>query len=382
MELSRFYNAIAEISVDYKSGDIEKYFTDLVNNLNNLAANPGNPEISQAFKKQLDDFRSNLEVSTLNDAEGDLLQIVDDLSLHDYVGNGLYTRIRAALDDNQLTPNLAANAITSIKNDTIEKLSHILSISKAFSELKIAYSKLENGQTEMLISLPIVQETKTLEDLSKETKEWHRICDAISETFDPLRTRITIRTVASGSVLLYLAAVPTFIYGVAKCLKGVNLILAEVIKMQSLYKQLSDSKAPTALLQDLETHNSNKAKTDLEVLANTLVDEYYKGNDTSRKNELTTSLSFALQRLSHKLATGAKVSLRLSPPIKPKIEEGVEATKEQEAIIKDIEFYKKIQIEVNSSNAALDYTKHATELIDALPAPIEDKPEKSVKNSK
>ena len=89
--------------------------------------------------------------------------------------------------------------------------------------------------------------------------------------------------------------------------------------MKALFKQLVDAKVPDSILTGFETHNGGKAKTDLEQLASTLVDENYKGNDTGRRNELKNSLSISLQRLSQKLATGATVSLRLAMPKKPKI---------------------------------------------------------------
>lgn len=369
MELSRFHSAVDKISKDYKSSGIESEFNTLVANLNSLVANPGNPQVSQAFKDHLDTFRLKLESSALNNADGDLQDTLDHLQLSPYVGSDLFLRIRKVLEQNQLTPNLAATEIEKLRQETTEKLNIIAAVDQAFTKLKVEYWGLEEGQTEMLISLPIEEETKTLEDLAKEVKDWHRICDVVSETFDIERNRVTIRAVASGSILLYLAATTPFIFGVAKCLKGVNQILAEVIKMKSLCQQLTESKAPVSVLKDMEAHYANKAKTDLEELAITLVDEYYKGDDQGRKNELKTSLSIALQRLSHKLATGAKVNLRLAPPKKPKIEENENPTEAQVAELEKIEQFEKVQIEVNASKAALDYAAHATDLIAALPAP-------------
>ena len=142
--------------------------------------------------------------------------------------------------------------------------------------------------------------------------------------------------------------------------------------MKALYKQLVDSKVPDDVLKGFEDHDSGKAKTDLEVLAHSLVDEHYKGEDEGRKNELKNSLSISLQRLSRKLATGAKVSLRLAPPKRPKIEEGEEATAEQQAALEKIDRFEQVQIEIDSSKAALDYRAHATELMAALPAPSQE----------
>lgn len=372
MELSRFHAAIEHIATDYRKNGIDADLNSLVANLASLAANPGNAQISQAFKDQLDIFRAKLQGSSLNNAENELLETLEKQGLSGYVGNGLFSRIKDVLNENQLTPNLASAEIEKLRIETTEKLSAVTAIDVAFTELGVDVWRLDEGSAEMLISLPIEEETRTLEDLAKEAKDWHRICEAISETFDIDRNRVTIRSVASGSVLLYLAAVPPFIFGVAKCLKGVNQILAEVIKMKTLFKQLVDSKVPEPILKDFETHNLGKAKTDLEQLASTLVEEYYKGSDVGRKNELKNSLSISLQRLSQKLAVGAKVNLRLEMPKKPKVLDGEEATHEQKVAFQKVELFERVQIEVESSKSMLDYRDHVSELIAALPAPGQD----------
>jgi hypothetical protein len=373
MELSRFHAAIDQIASDYKANSIDTSLSSLVGHLASLGANPGNPAVSQAFKDQLDALRNTLNHSALNVADGDLLKTIEYHGLTKYVGNGLFESIKDVLDGNQLTPGLASTEIERFRVETVQKLNSVLSISSAFKDMGVEYWELSAEQTEILINLPMEQETKTLEDLAKEAKDWHQICRAIAETFDPQENRVTIRTVATGSVLLYLAAVPPFLFGIAKCLNAVNQVLAEVIKMKTLYKQLVESKVPDAVLKGFEDHNSGKAKTDLELLANTLVDEHYTGEDLGRRNELKNSLSISLQRLSRKLATGTKVSLRLAPPKRPIIEEGTVATPEQQTALEKIEQFERVQIEVNSSKASMDYREHANELMAALPGPIQEK---------
>ncbi len=369
MDVSRFHRAIEQIAKDYINNGIEAELASLAANLASLSANPGNPTVSQTFKDQLNSFRAKLDQSALNQADSELLDTVTTHELTPFVGNGLFQAIKKVLDENQLTPNLAATEIEKLRAAAVAKMSVVTAIDKAFTDLQVEYFRLDEGESEMLVNLPMETETKTLEDLAKEVKDWHQICRSISETFDANQDAVTIRTIGSGSILLYLAAVPAFIYGVAKCLKGVNLILAEVIKMKGLYSQLVEAKVPQEVLSGFEQHHGDKAKIDLEKLASDLVDEHYKGDDSGRKNELKNSLSMSLQRLSQKLATGAKVNLRLAPPKKPKIENGENPTQEQDKILQTIVQFEKVQIEIDSSKAALDYKAHATDLIVALPGP-------------
>lgn len=372
MEVSRFHYSIDQISKDYNNINIENEFTTLINHLSNLVNHPGNSDISLNFKDQLNVFRDKLSASNMNSVDDDLFQTIHDLDLTEFVGNKLFSKIRAYLDENQITPSLAVIAIEKLRLEVAEKYASILAINASFNKLKVVYSELAEGETEILIKLPIEAETITLSDFSKEAGEWHKICQAISETFDPNRERITIRAIGSGSLLIYLATTATCIFGIAKCMKGINTILTEVVRSKEILKQLIGNNSPPSIVASLDEHNTGKAKIDISNLATSLVDEFYKGGDISRKNELKIALSHALTKLSHKLATGAKISLRLSAPKEPIIADGETATKEQKEILTEIEEFKLAQNEVTTSSQLLDYKEHSADLVAALPSPSEE----------
>jgi hypothetical protein len=389
MELSRFHYSIDQIVKDYNSINIENEFAALINHLSTLVNQPGNSDISQNFKNQLNSFRDKLSASHMNSVDDDLFQTINDLDLTELVGDKLFSKIWACLNENQITPNLAVIAIEKLRLEVVEKYASIIAINTSFTKLKVVYSELAEGDTEILIKLPIEAETITLSDFSKEASEWHKICQAISETFDPNRERITIRAIGSGSLLIYLATTATCIFGIAKCMKGINSILTEVVRSKELLKQLIGNNTPPSIITSLDEHNAGKAKIDISNLATNLVDEFYKGGDISRKNELKIALSHALTKLSHKLATGAKISLRLSAPKEPIIAEGETATKEQKEILAEIKQFKLAQNEVTTSSQLLDYKEHSADLVAALPSPSEesavnanDETEKPITNTK
>lgn len=373
MDLGRFHRAIEIIDIEVKRIGIQTNFDQLIQDLNNIASSPASPEFSKTFKDHIDELRDELLTSELQDSrDDDVSQVISNLDLVDFIGEGLLDRILAIFQSNQLSASLASAALTTLKTDVTKKLNLIGVINRAFSDLSVEYFLPEDNDGEMLIDLPVEESTKTLDELSKEAKEWHRICDAISETFDSTRTPVTIRTLASGSWLLYLAGTPAFIYGVAKCMKGVNLILTELIKMKSLYGELAASKAPKDILEKLDEHNLSKVKTDLDELATSLVKEFYKGGDKARGNELRNALSNALQRLSRKLADGANVQLRLTMPKKPQTAEGEEATQEQNIQLRNYAEAEKIQREIEQVKPLLNFSEHQAELQKTLPAPASD----------
>ncbi|AEG93800.1 hypothetical protein [Ramlibacter tataouinensis] len=370
MELARFHRAIHVIHSDISNTEIETKLTRLISSLDQVAASPGNQDYAKVFREQLDDLRSSLNSSSLNDPEdADVAQVIEDLSLEGHVGTGFARRILKAITQNQLAPQAASAELTKLRDEVFGKLRLISSVDSAFTTLQVDYARLDGGEGEMRIAVPFASETHTLEELAKEAREWDKICAAISEAFDPERTPVTVRTVSTGSLLLYLAGTPAFIWGVSKCLKGVNSILGEVIKMRKLYGELVKSNVPREALAPIEQHNAGKAKFDLDALATTIIEEHYKGNDEGRKNELRNSLSMALQRLARKLADGADVRLRLTAPKKPKIAEGVEPTPEQVAQIEAADKVAALEADVRLARVQLEYEGDNQDLIAALPAP-------------
>ena len=373
MDLGRFHRAIHIIDVEVKRIGVQTNLDQLIQDLNNISSSPASPEFSKAFKDHIDELRDGLITSELqNPSDSDVAQVVANLNLINFIGEGLLNQILTIFQSNQLSAALASAALTNLKTEVIKKLNLIGVVNRSFSELEVEYFSPADNDGEMLINLPVEESTKTLEELSKEAKEWHRICDAISETFDITRTSVTIRTLASGSWLLYLAGTPAFIYGVAKCMKSVNVILAELIKMKSLSSELAASKAPKEILEKLNEHNLSKVKTDLDELATNLVKEFYQGGDTARGNELRNALSNSLQRLSRKLADGAQVQLRLTMPKKPQAVEGEETTEEQKIQLKNYIEAEKIQKEIELVKPLVNFSEHQAELLKALPAPTSD----------
>lgn len=370
MDLGRFHYAIDIIDREIEDVNLKVHLDQLINDLNSIAGNPGNAEISKVFKDHVDQLRERLLASELRYPESeDVAQVITDLDLGEFVGERLLGRILKTFQSNQLSASLASAELSALTGEVIKKLSLVSTLNKSFTDLQVEYFAFEPGESEMVINLPIDAETKTLEDLSKEAKEWHRICDAISETFDAERTPVTVRTLASGSWLLYLASTPMFILGVARCMKGVNSILSELIKAKSLFAQLVANKTPEHILKELDQHHVGKVKTDLDELAKRFVTEFYKGNDKGRQNELTVALSLALQRLSRKLADGAKVQLRLNMPKEPVVADGEEPTEEQKIELKNVAEAKTIRLEIQQARPELNFAEHQAELQKALPPP-------------
>jgi hypothetical protein len=370
MDLGRFNRSVEIIAGEYQRLSVEAEFASLVASINAVAANPAATEYAQQFKNQLNVLREKLSTSELNRPSADVNLCLDQLKLHGYVGLELFERVQEVLRENNLAPQVASVALQALSVDIQSRYASVIAIDKAFSDLAVEYVELEESEAEVLTTIP-VEGQKTLDEFSREAKDWHRIYEAIAETFDDSRPKLTVKTIASGSWLFYIAATPMVIFGVAKCLKGINQILAELIKSRDLYADLVKAKVPKSVLEPLELHNSGKAKTDLDELATNFIGEFYKGNDEGRKNELRNALSVAFQKLAKKLATGATVSLSIRAP--KRATEKTDGSNETLAVEDpNLAKYEKARIEAESYTALSDLKGKSSNVQTLLPSPPDE----------
>lgn len=353
MDLARFHYAINQISDDFETSAVEANFQSLIQQLNNAAGNPGQVQHIDAFRTQLDSLKKDLQQSALNKPDYETSEALGMLGLREFVGNELYGSLRKLLDDNQLSPQSASTALSKFHKELFEKIKRIEAVNDAFAELQIPYERGRTGDAEVELRLPANRGSNSLDDLGRETKDWHKDLAIISEVFDPDRGTLTIRTLATGSWVIYLASTPFVLQGIAKCLHEINKIISELVTAKKLIHELRKNGSPEAMVEPLEIHAQQKVKADLEKIADDIVDEFYKGEESGRRQELKNGLRQTLKRLSKKISEGAKVSLRITPPKKPKLEDDAEPTAEQKVQIEESDRIKKIAEGVEQERSLL-----------------------------
>lgn len=372
MDIARFHFAVDTVVHDLRVTGANEQLASLINALSAVSSQPGQPQFIDQYRNQLEATRKALEGSYLNNPKMELSDFIDQFDLGSYIGNGLFASIIKAISENQIAPHAALQALQALQAKVGKKISDLDAINKSFSALEVPYEGEADGDSEIEIKIPALQETKTLNDLAIEAKEWHRDIYTISEIFDPDRSETTIRTLATGSWQFYLASAPLVIFGVAKCLRGVNEVLQELIKTKDLLKKLIETNAPKKVIKDYEQHLKDSTGTNLNTLAANLVDEYYKGNDEGRKAELKNALTQSLKRLSKKISEGSKVSLRLTKPVPPKVATPENPTPEEQAAIESANKVEEIRAATMIELDKVAQLEHDPEIAKSLPAPDRD----------
>lgn len=368
MDLGRFHRGIEQLDAYYKRATVSEVIGQLASELSALGATSTTPEAAQAFRKRLETSSETIRGPGEELLGGPALEVIEALGLQQTVGEGLNITIVDTIAENQLSPSLASQALLILKTSTDKTINHVAHINAAFTELKVEYEDIEDGESELQLSIPAERDEKTLVDLAKEAKDWNFVLGTLSEVFDADHPVAKVRTIASGSWLIYLSSTPVVLWGVANALKQVNKILSELVTLRKQIEQLIYMKAPT---KELETYQKNKLAVDTETLAKTLVDENYAGKDAARKQELMNATSQALKTLTRKLATGSKVRMRIGAVPKPTVENPEAPSPQEKQLIKQAEEFATQKSKAESEIALIESSETGPEIVNLLPAPTD-----------
>lgn len=322
MHLGRFHRVIELLNTEFKNINPHGLLQDIVGNLNAVSANPGNLEIAGNFKQSLEKCRQALAQSPLNRPRPITESMLQSIGADEFIGDRLFRRVMAAIESNPGAPALSVQLLTKLQEKTQQFFKTVAALDTAFTNLQVEYDDLEPGEAEVGLIIPKNDNASTLQDLAKEFKEWHIALMPIVEVFDPEASPLQIKVCSTTDWTLYLAATPAILTGVSYCLKRVNEILREALEMRNLLEQLVKRNASPAAVEQLEEENNKKLEVDLKKFAEEVVDERLRNAEEGRKNELKIHLAISLKTLAHKVTTGAKVEVRLLPPIIEEAEGG------------------------------------------------------------
>lgn len=369
MHLGRFHRAIELLHADYQAIKHDKLLQDIVGHLNAMSGNPGNAEIATNFKKSIDTCRSTLLQSALNRPRPILRLMLESIGANEFIGERFFLRVMAAIEANPGATALVVQSITALQQDTQKFYQQIATLDKTFSGLKVEYDELEEGEAEIGLLIPRNDQASSLKDLSKIFNHWHNALTPIKEVFDPQAGSLQIRLCSTTDWMFYLISTPLVLAGLSYCMKKINEILGEAVKMRELVAQLVHAKAPQKAIDLIEKDGDGKLDKELRTLAKDVLRQHYKENDEGRKNELENHLTISFKRIAHEITNGTKVEVRLIPPRQEESQDEEAEPREPDAHIAELE---KLAATLDDEVELLSFSGDANALQGLLPPPAPD----------
>lgn len=369
MHLGRFHRAIELLHADYRTIKHDRLLQDIVGHLNAISSNPGNAEIAKNFTKSIDTCRNTLLQSSLNRPRPILRLMLESIGATEFIGERFFLRVMAAIEANPGATALVVQSISALQSDTQKFYQQIATLDKTFSELKVEYDELEEGEAEIGLLIPRDEEASTLKDLSKIFNHWHNALAPIKEVFDPRARSMQIRICSTTDWTFYLISTPPVLAGLSYCMKKVNEILGEAVKMREIVAQLTHAKVPQKAIELIEKDRDGKLDKELRALAKDVLEKHYKEGDEGRKNELENHLTISFKRIAHEITNGTKVEVRLIPPMQEKSQDEDLEPQEPDAHIAELE---KLAATLDDEVELLSFSGDANALQGLLPPPAPD----------
>jgi hypothetical protein len=369
MHLGKFHYAIYALNRDYTHGEIYTKLQNVIQQLEALAANPGDPGYSVIFKEQLNALRNQLTKSTLNTPFPTLVAILDSIGARKYIGNKLFEQIENILSENGMTPQLAAAALRALQTEVSNFYKEISAVDSAFTNLSVEYENIGPGEGEIGISIPEPKGQRLLSDLAKITKAWDKALRPFVELSDPEHNPIAVKTISSTDWQFYLSAAAGVYLSVSLAVSRLNELLQKLIETKKLVSQLVGVGVSAEAINTVVAESEAKLDAETRKLGEEIVDQNLP-EDAGRANELKTEVTASLKFMARQMAENVTIEVRYLPPMKTKPDASAEHddVAQKAARIDDLTVIA-AQIKRNMEIVRLDDT--AKEILN-LPAPDEE----------
>ncbi len=335
MNAERLHRILLELQKEYEIKHVLAKLNDVRTHLQNQVNQPQQPSHQQNLVAELDNLREMLRNSDTNSFSPGWNQVVDEIGGANLFGNNLLERIENIFESNQITPAAALQEINEIADLSQSLKDAIDNVVDGFNKLKIGSDNLEQGECELGYSIPRVFVENKLSSLNKEISELNFILNNISEVVSGEKQEFEIKTISSSDFLLFVVVGLTVADVLSKAVERIINNYKTILEIKLLRNQLKEKGVPEKETKGIEEHANNSMKEEIKNIVNDIMKEYYKGNDTGRKNELSNGITIALNKLANRIDNGFNVEIRVAPLPEPTNTEDLTETEKQKHQIID-----------------------------------------------
>lgn len=349
MNLGRFHSAITtilnEIQEDLNFDLLENLQTSLQNSISQQS-----PESGMLFKKAYSDLIDVLENAESNFTFSTRRKIYQEIGITQHIGIELSGKIKNAISENQIAPVNALAEIQKINKESKQFYDKLVILDNTFTDLKIEYDDLDEGEFEIGFSFPHDVIGTDLESLEK---EFHRL-DFALKTLQEISLgqvgQLSIKSISASEWQVFLNSLPTLAACTAVTIERIVALYKSNLEIKLLKQQLDNKNLPKKVTRPLQEHIEQAVKTELRQIAEDIVDEFYQVKDEGRKNELKNMATQALQYIADRMDHGATVEVHAQPPKEPKQKSGEDEGKDSidQISLEEYQRINKIAIRVNN----------------------------------
>lgn len=316
MNAERLHAIVLVLSQEMSKTNTVGKLQELINALS-LVVNQPHPKHQQTLAQNLKAMYEAVTDTPSDQFSPAWRQILAEIGGEDLIGSVLKGSIEAIFSRNQITPAVALDELQQLHKRLQDFKTALDQCSTSLKHFKIGDEKLLPGECEIGVLIPRDAVGNKLINFAEELKELSFILNTFSEVVTGNKDDLTIRTISSSDLLVYLQALAPYAACVAVCIERVVSLYKQLLEIRKLRHEMEQQGVPEQDMSGIENYANSLMEKGIDKIAVDVVNEYHKKDDAERKNELTNAVRISLNKVANRIDHGFNIEVRVAPLLKP-----------------------------------------------------------------
>lgn len=244
-------------------------------------------------------------------------QLLSEIGGDDLFGSELKKGIQNIFERNQITPAVALGGLQQLHKQLSSFKTALDKLISSFRQFNIGDEKLPPGECEIGMLIPRKAVDNSLAEFADELKELAFILNTFSEVSTGKKDGLSIKTISSSDLTVYLDAVAPFAACLAVAIERIVALYKQLLEIRKLHSDLHKQGVPEDQTSGIKDYVNTLMENGVEKLSVEIVEKFYHRNDKARKNELVTATKISLNRIANRIDRGYNLEVRVEPLQKP-----------------------------------------------------------------
>lgn len=321
-------------------GELQELITAL-----QTVVNQPHPQHQQTLANNLKTVYSALTDTVSDSFSPAWRQLLSEIGGDDLFGSELKKGIQNIFERNQITPAVALSELQQLHNQLSSFKAGLDQLIASFRQFNIGDEKLPPGGCEIGMLIPRKAVDNSLPEFADELKELTFILNTFSEVSTGKKDGLSIKTISSSDLMVYLDAVAPFAACMAVAIERIVALYKQLLEIRKLHSDLRKQGVPEEQTSGIKDYANTLMENGVEKLSVEIVEKFYHRQDKGRKNELVTATKISLNRIANRIDRGYNLEVRVEPLQKPSqedkgIKEVMETIQIIQAATKNMQFMK------------------------------------------
>lgn len=335
MNAERLHAIAIALNKEMKAIKTVEKIQNLKESLDNTV-NQNHPQYQEELAKNLQIVDSSLASCPSDNFSPAWRQLLSELGGDNLFGLSLHKQIQNIFQTNAITPAVALKQLEALLSKLEAFKEGLENLLSSFQQFKIGNEQLEPGQCEIGMLIPRDAVKNQLPNFAQELKELVFILNTFSEVATGNPEELTIKTISSSDLTVYLDGTARFAACLAVAIERIVALYQRLLEIKKSKAELEKHGVPEEDMAGITAHANNLMSDGIETLTVEIIEKYHPAKDGHRKNELKNAIRISLNRIANRIDRGYNIEVRAEPLKQDKKPEGEsdgnEARNLQEAI--------------------------------------------------